>query len=696
MQSRIKGILLGLIFLLPILFLLPTADQFHYVPGSNYSDIGITHYPNMLFIQKTIQEFKTIPLWNPYILSGYPFHADPLSGLWYPPGWIALAFPLPFGINVVIMLHILLGGIGFYKLIRQWGYSEYLAVLGAGSFLLLPKTYAHFAAGHITYLYAFTLTPWLILLGCRKRKKDWFWEIILIAGMILADVRWVPFGIAAWIFAMLQREPSSLPKVNNKVKSAIKKIGVVIAAVCMSAILLIPFIRYTSLSTRSLMKPGENLIYSLPYNKLLNIIFPSYGGSAEWMVYCGAGLFLLACVTLINLKSRRIWMSWTAWVLCILWSLGSNIPGLSILAGLPGINMLRVSPRAMFLGSILLIFLAIEGLNLIIQMANQQRKPIRLICMGIGLFSILITGITVKMFGLQAESFIHGTIVLLITWALIEMVEARRISLYGFVVLMIVITVGDLTYTDTRNITNQAVKTDVPVQTIDTLISSPGERIYSPSYSIPQDVGMEKGYFLSEGIDPLQLHSYVNYFQQATGVQAEEYSVVQPPLKTGDPAEDNRNVIPNARQLARLNVSTIVSAFPISTVNLKIISSEGNVWVYKNAAFSGYPIKTTMDGQTEEVNITQYSPNRIEYQTDGDAGMIHTSEIGYPGWKAFIDGKEVKIITEEQVFRAIPVEAGKHTIVMAYQPVELYAGLGISILTLVVLLLFYGLKHEHR
>ena len=276
------------------------------------------------------------------------------------------------------------------------------------------------------------------------------------------------------------------------------------------------------------------------------------------------------------------------------------------------------------------------------------------------------------------------------------MVAAKRISVYGFVVLMIVITVGDLTYTDTRNITTQAITTNVPVKVIDTLVSSPGERIYSPSYSIPQDVGLGEGYFLSEGIDPLQLQSYVNYFQQATGVQAEEYSVVQPPLKTGDPAEDNRNAVPDARQLARLNVNTIVSAFSIATLNLKMVSSEENVWVYKNAAFSGYPIKTPPNGQTEEVSIIQYSPNRIVYQTDGDAGMIHTSEIEYPGWKAYIDGKGVKIITEEQVFRAIPVEAGKHTIVMAYQPVEMYVGLGISILTLIILILLYGLKHEYQ
>ena len=229
-----------------------------------------------------------------------------------PPGGLHWLFPLPFGINLVTLLHILAGGYGFYMLIKQWGYSEYLAILGAGSFLLLPKTYAHFAAGHITYLYAFTLTPWLMLLGSRKIRKDWFWEIILIAGMILADVRWVPFGIAAWVVAISQRAPLPSPMVHNIVKSAIKKIGVVIAAISLSAVLIIPFTQFASLSTRSLMTPGENLIYSLPFNKLLNIIFPSYGGSAEWMVYCGAGLFLLACISLINIKSRRIWINWIA------------------------------------------------------------------------------------------------------------------------------------------------------------------------------------------------------------------------------------------------------------------------------------------------------------------------------------------------------------------------------------------------
>ncbi|HEX2980018.1 MAG TPA: hypothetical protein VHO48_07125, partial [Anaerolineaceae bacterium] len=71
------------VLLLPILILVPIAGQFLFQPGSNYSDLLISHYPNALFLKQMLVEWRQLPLWSSTILSGAPFAANPLSGIWY-------------------------------------------------------------------------------------------------------------------------------------------------------------------------------------------------------------------------------------------------------------------------------------------------------------------------------------------------------------------------------------------------------------------------------------------------------------------------------------------------------------------------------------------------------------------------------------------------------------------------------------
>ncbi|HEX2980540.1 MAG TPA: hypothetical protein VHO48_09775, partial [Anaerolineaceae bacterium] len=90
----------GWVLALPLVMLLPFLGQFAYPIHSSFSDLAISHYPNAVFLRRSILVYGQIPLWSGSILSGYPFAANPLSGLWYPPGWLALLFPLPFGLNL--------------------------------------------------------------------------------------------------------------------------------------------------------------------------------------------------------------------------------------------------------------------------------------------------------------------------------------------------------------------------------------------------------------------------------------------------------------------------------------------------------------------------------------------------------------------------------------------------------------------
>ena len=79
---------IGALLFIPLVLLIPGWDGFVYSPRSNFSDLTISHYPSALFILDALR-MGQLPLWSPLLFAGYPFAADPLSGLWYLPGWLA-------------------------------------------------------------------------------------------------------------------------------------------------------------------------------------------------------------------------------------------------------------------------------------------------------------------------------------------------------------------------------------------------------------------------------------------------------------------------------------------------------------------------------------------------------------------------------------------------------------------------------
>ncbi len=75
--------------------------------------------------------------------------------------------------------------------------------------------------------------------------------------------------------------------------------------------------------------------------------------------------------------------------------------------------------------------------------------------------------------------------------------------------------------------------------------------------------------------------------------------------------------------------------------------------------------------------------NRIEFSVNAETGgWLEISDSWYPGWKAFIDGKEVSLYRADSLFRAIHVPSGKHQVLIEYQPIGFYFGGLFSILVL--------------
>lgn len=109
--------------------------------------------------------------------------------------------------------------------------------------------------------------------------------------------------------------------------------------------------------------------------------------------------------------------------------------------------------------------------------------------------------------------------------------------------------------------------------------------------------------------------------------------------------------------------------------------SAGKV-VYLNKEIFG----TVKKGENS-VTIKKYlnQESELEVYTE-NAGILFSSDLYYPGWKAFIDSKETEIIKANNAFRAIYVPSGKHDIKFIYKPDSFKKGLYISIFSLLIII----------
>jgi len=99
----------------------------------------------------------------------------------------------------------------------------------------------------------------------------------------------------------------------------------------------------------------------------------------------------------------------------------------------------------------------------------------------------------------------------------------------------------------------------------------------------------------------------------------------------------------------------------------------------------------------ESIVLTSYSPNRLEYKSVSALNRLAIfSEVYYPaGWRAYVDGQEVKILRANYILRALNIPSGEHTIVFEFKPDsfkkgELWSRITSGILVLMLLATLAG------
>jgi hypothetical protein len=98
----------------------------------------------------------------------------------------------------------------------------------------------------------------------------------------------------------------------------------------------------------------------------------------------------------------------------------------------------------------------------------------------------------------------------------------------------------------------------------------------------------------------------------------------------------------------------------------------------------GQPVNTQPQAT---LTILQYGINAVSVAVETDQpGYLVLSDAYYPGWRATVDGQPEPILRANYAFRAVYIPAGQHTVQFVFAPVIWKVGLGVSGITLLILI----------
>jgi hypothetical protein len=686
--------------------LLITPDSVPFFRGAVYSDLLISHLPYSVFIHAAIAAWGQVPLWNPLILSGAPLAADPLAGLWYPPLWLTFLFPSSLTFLIFFFIHMAWAGVGAYILLREEGMSPEAALLGGMAFSGFPKIIAHVGLGHVGLVSAVSWTPWVLVCVRRSlqavhQSRAWPARAALAGaslGMLfIADPRWsLPAGLLALLYGLgielrERRKPRRAPEPPRWTTPAALA-TFILFSLLVSACLSLPLLEFLQNATRAGMGSAEQSVYALPGRQVLGFILPIFS-QAEWVVYFGCPLLVLAFVAVLGGAQGSLFWASTA-LAAILIALGDGTPFYSILTALiPGLDLLRVPARWMFLTGFSMAVLAARGLDLFMRGAlkPKMQRRVRTSAVAIALFTVAMTIYLSTAADIVASTMSISVILASCTAALLAILHSRSSNRSAVLISAWLVIIGlDLAVVNAHLLEARRAQNVEPHREAiaQRLVAPLGtQRIFSPSYSIPQHLAARERLELADGVNPLQIDRYWDFMAEAVGFEQEAYSVTLPPFPSGDPRQPQTFKF-NLEKLGMMNISYIAADYPLEAKDLSLLEHRDGVYLYQNPhARPRAWIEAQGQGADSDwmhAEVVAWSPNSIQIKAQGP-GQLVVSEVSYPGWEAFLDGRKTELVEAYGLLRALELGSGEHQVELIFRPLHVRIGAAVTLMSLIAL-----------
>ncbi len=173
-----------------------------------------------------------------------------------------------------------------------------------------------------------------------------------------------------------------------------------------------------------------------------------------------------------------------------------------------------------------------------------------------------------------------------------------------------------------------------------------------------------------------------------TGKISAEFSPKQFPIVFEDKSVaiiENKNALPRAFMVYEFEINQGTSTLD------KILAP--NFPLEKRIILEKIPDFDMQAGGSSEVNYLDYKETESELGVStSQNGLLFISDTFFPGWKAYVDGAEKKILRANYAFRAVEVPKGTHEVKFSYEPESFFLGLWVAGASFFILVLWLGIN----
>lgn len=608
------------------------------------------YYPLKYFAKRWLLSGE-IPLWNPHIFGGMPFLGNLQSSLFYPPGILFDIFPVHSGMNLFALVHLLGGALAAYLAAARLGFARSgrygtALIFSLGGFFILQ-----IPAGHIVMFVGMAWLPVAALLMGR-----WLLWALALCWVVFSGHVQPPILFALCTFLMIFCKKYLPRRILWEMSAGCLGAGL------LTAVALVPAFETAMLSTRQEKTYSFATSYSLPPRNLITVVAPRFAGNplkgnfedpehpsffyelfglhwgwAALPFLIGSAWRPLAGVALASLAL----------------GLGKYTPLYFLLYEyLPGFSSLRVPAR------FLLILHWIISLAIGVHLARAAKR-IRVIASALIALNLCLFAHPF-FYTQRREPFLGRS-------RAIDFLQKNP---------------GRFGHTDDIANPNKAMLYNLEnLSGYDALYLKDFARFATLAQGRPS--AKTDGILLTNPDTLLMKMAGLRYF-----ISKEPFSK-KPLLTDGELKLYSASPMPSV-WMARESGSLDFGILKDREVGLHLLPAKGMVVKHPS---SGYYAEQPLNRTAQILWQARQGPNRLHsIVLCKKAGRLFFSEIYFPGWRAFVNGKESPIHRANLLFRSLSVEQGANKTLFLFRPASFLWGVFISLAGVAVASLI-GLKY---
>ncbi len=346
--------------------------------------------PCRYFISECLHH-NIFPLWCPYINFGYPFFADPQSGVFYPFTWF-IAFTSGYNVNTIgleYVLHVAIAGIAFFYLLKSFELDNYTCTVFGLIYCLSGVFIGN--AQHLPWIISMAWMPLILLnfknLFIRPDRKN---AISLALYLYLAITGGYPgFFIILFYFFLLYGIVKIATDFRSKGVSDFLPVALYFTLAGVVFVLLTGGYLYSFTHSLPHIARGKPVTLTEANNvaltprSMVSFFFPFATTAASFKldtdismanIYCGFLLLPLLFIALVKIKLQYFHKAVFSFaVICLLAAAGKYFYVRTLLYNfLPGMNMLRHAAIFRVFTMFGFVFLAANGFDWVVNAIRNK------------------------------------------------------------------------------------------------------------------------------------------------------------------------------------------------------------------------------------------------------------------------------------------------------------------------------------